>query len=218
LGSRDDEPDQVEAACDELWRYMIVLEHLVTEPVSVAGGAAPGLHGRRADPPLPGHGQALGALMTAHEGLRRLESMLQASAGLPVRRRPGSDGNTAALIEQLPRLAAAVHDGDRDTALYYLSKWIGEAKAVHGIDEARRWRHLPRRAGEALPPRCPYCLTYQLVADVEAAVVACSMPRCTDRNGAPPVATYEQSASGKRRLCWADGLVEVAPDLTGGTR
>lgn len=198
---------------------MIVLEHLVTEPVAAAGGAAPGLHGRRADPPLPGHGQALGALMTAHEGLRRLESMLQASAGLPVRRRPGSDGNTAALIEQLPKLAAAVHDGDRDTALYYLGKWIGEAKAVHGIDEAQRWRALPRRPGEALPPRCPYCRTYQLRADVEQQLVACTNRTCHDRNGVSPVATYEEHSAGKRRLCWADGLIEVAPDLTtGGTR
>lgn len=212
----DESPDEIAELGDQLAGYMLILERLVAEPVSAPGGAAPGLHGRKAEAPLPGNAQALNALLGAHEGIRRLEVALKATAsgGTTSRdRRGGSAGNTAVALEQLPKLAAAVSDGDREMAVFYLTKWINEAKAVHGIDEATRWRPLPRRPGEGLPPRCPYCRTFQLRADVDSQVVACTMRSCRDRNGVPPVATYAEGPQGRPRLYWADGLIEIAPEL-----
>lgn len=200
-------PDPVAAGCDDLWRYMIILERLLPEPVAVAGGAAPGLHGRAAEAPVPGHQQAFYALMGAHEGLRRLEARLLERAGLPVRGRGGSAEATAALLDYLPKLTLT--KGERDEALADLGRWINEAKAVHGIDELRQWRHLPRpRPGEDRPPKCPNCKTYNLLADVEAKVVVCSYPGCEDKNGAPPVATMGTDEAGRPRLFWADGTDE----------
>lgn len=205
---------EMAAECGKLWRYMVWLERIVAEPVAVAGGAAPGLHGRQASPPVPGHAQALFALMSAHERLRRVETDLQAAQHLPARRRGGSDDATARLIEQLPKLAVAVQLDDVDRALYWLAKCIGEAKAVHGIDEARAWRPLPRpRPGEERPPRCPRCKTYNLRADVEARVVVCTRPGCEDRNGLPPVAQMGTGPDGRGRLYWADGTEEDGVEL-----
>jgi hypothetical protein len=204
--------DEVAGACGELWRYMGILEAMVAEPVAVAGGATPAMHGRLASPPLPGHQQALYALMNAHDGLRRLEATVRARASLPDRgKRPGTTASVARIVAELPRLAAAINDDSREEALYWLGQWITGAKEVHGVDEARRWRPLPRpRPGEERPPACPYCATYQLRADVEARVVACTNPRCPgDKNGAPPVASMATGPDGRSGLYWADGTEEA---------
>jgi hypothetical protein len=200
-------PDEVAQHCDALWRYMTILERLLPEPVAVAGGAAPGMHGRRAEAPVPGHQQAFLVLMAAHEGLRRLEARLLERAGLPYRGRGGSKENTSDLLDRLPKLTLT--KAEREQALADLGRWIGAAKEVHGIDEAPRWRHLPRpRPGEDRPPMCPSCKTYHLLADVEAKVVACSNPGCRDKNGVPAVATMGTGPDGKPRLFFADGTEE----------
>lgn len=193
--------------CADLWRYMLILERLLPEPVAVAGGAAPGLHGRQAEAPMPGHQQAFYALMSAHQGLRRLEARLLERADLPYRGRGGSADATKALLDYLPKLTLS--KAERDEALADLGRWIGEAKAVHGIDEVTRWRHLPRpRPGEERPPKCPACGFYQLLADVESRVVQCSNPACKDKNGVPAVASMGTDEEGRPRLFWADGTEE----------
>ena len=74
-------------------------------------------------------------------------------------------------------------------------------------------RHLPRKPGERLPPRCPSCGCFQLVADLDARVVFCTHIGCRDRNGMPPVASMTTGSDGRPALAWADGLTETAPDL-----
>ena len=152
--------------------------------------------------------------MDMHEGVPRLEAALRyAVAGHPGQRRGGSEGNWAQALTAIPNLAAALAAGDADQAVRALYAWIDAAKSVHGIDERKRLRHLPRRPGEALPPRCPRCLCFQLVADMDARTVHCTKPGCRDRNGHPPVASMTTGADGRPALVWADGLTEVAPDL-----
>jgi hypothetical protein len=205
--------DPVAEACQSLADYMDTLEQLVGEPS--APGATPAARSRAAAVPEP-YGQPGRALMTAHEGIRRLRaSILVAVTGQPGRKPGGSDEVTAAVFKSLPRLAAGLCDDDVGQAVRYLDRLINDARSVPGIDENRRWRRLNRpRPGEQLPPRCPYCLTYNLCADVEAQIVACANPGCIgDRNGDPPVASMGTGSDGRPQIAWADGLTEMAPDM-----
>ena len=129
----------------------------------------------------------------------------------------GSAAQWKAALAALPALAAALDGDDADAASRILYRWIDAAKAVHGIDERRRLRHLPRVPGDRLPPRCPNCRCFQLVADLDARVVYCTVSGCQDRNGLPPVASMVTTADGRPALAWADGLTEIAPDLDGDT-
>jgi hypothetical protein len=202
--------DPVTEACEQYAGYMQVLEGLVGEPVA---DGQPGTS-RPANAPEP-YGQAGRALMTGHEGIRRLEASLRlAVTGSPGPRRGGSARNTADALAAIPKLAAGLDRDDADQAAFTVAEWIADARSVHGIDEARRLRRLPRRDGELLPPRCPYCLTYNLVADLDARLVGCAYPKCAgDRNGNAAVASMTSSADGRAQLAWADGLTELAPDL-----
>jgi hypothetical protein len=205
--------DPVADAARALAGYMRLLELLVAEP-AVTDGPAPGIRSRGAATPEPWHTPAGQVLMDSHEGVRRLEALLRLlAAGHPGRRRGGSLGNTAAAFTAVPKLAAGLDADWIDRAARWLERRVAEAKTVHGIDEARRLRHLPRRAGEALPPRCPHCLCFQLVADLDAKVVFCTVPGCEDGNGLPPVAALATGPDGRPRLEWADGIIETAPDV-----
>lgn len=206
--------DPVEEACRQLAGYVAKLESLTTEPPAPDG--APARLGSGASTPEP-YGHAGQVLMTTLEGIRRLLASIRlATTGHPGVRLPMSDEATALVLAALPKLAQALTDEELEDAVGYLGRRVGDAQSVHGIDERRRLRHLPRRAGEALPPRCPACGCFQLVADLDARLVFCTYLKCPgDRNGLPPVATLTTSADGRPALAWADGLTEMAPDLEG---
>ncbi len=197
--------DQVE----QIAEYLLRLERLTVEPKSPNG--APVRPSRPAViPEIYGHAGAV--LMTTHEGIRRLEVSLRlAVRGEPGIRRGGSDQNTAEALAMIAKLATQLDERRAKRAAKFLAWMIGGAQCVDGIDEARRLRHLPKQSGEKLPPSCPYCGTYYLVADVEALLVACSYPNCQDRNGDPPVASMVEDAAGQAWLQWADGRVDMAP-------
>jgi hypothetical protein len=204
--------DPVADAAGALAEYVGILEQLLAEPV--AEGPAPGMTGRAPAAPEPWYTPAGHALMDAWEGVFRLEAALRyAKTGHPgPTRGRGADAWQSALAA-LPGLAAGLTAEGADQAVRALFKWIDPAKSVHGIGEPRRLRHLPRRAGDALPPRCPNCRCFALVADLDARVVYCTVTGCQDRNGSPPVATLTTTADGRPALAWADGLTEMAPDL-----
>jgi hypothetical protein len=210
--------DPVAEACGQLAEYIATLETLVAEPA--AEGATPAARSRAAYVPEP-YGQAGRALMTAWEGVPRLEAWLKLIlAGHPGLRRGGSPGNIAAALRAIPRLTAGTGDDETGMVIRYLDKLINDARSVHGIDENRRWRHLRGRETEPgsgrryLPPRCPYCKTYNLLADPEAKLIACPNPGCPgDKNGDPPLASMGTGQDGHPQLEWADGRIDPAPDL-----
>ena len=146
------ERDAIEAACEQLATYFARLEALTTEPDTETGQAAPGVASRPAFTPEP-YGQAGRALMDAHEGVRRLEASLRiAVLGHPGRKRGGSNGNTAAALEMVAKLASQLDDQGYSRAAAFLDGWINHARSVKGIDENRRWRKLPKHTDEGLPP------------------------------------------------------------------
>jgi hypothetical protein len=203
--------DLVREACDLLSGYMGTLERLVAEP-SAAQDAAVGMSPRPADTPEPWNAPAGRALMDGHEGVRRLEAVLKyLVAGHPGARRGGSTGNTTAALDAIPKLAAGLTGDVEDATIRMLNRWIGAAQAVTAIDEARRWRTLPR------PRTCRYCACWFLKADMDArpVIITCFTIGCQDRNGLRPVATMGTDGSGVPELRWADGTIETVPDLEG---
>jgi hypothetical protein len=203
--------DPVAVAADALAGYVAILEGLLAEPT--AEGITPGMTSRGASSPEPWYTPAGHAMMTSWEGVPRLEAALRIEVtGRAGPRRGGSEGNWRAALAALPGLAAGLTPDAADIVARLLWRWIDEARAIHGIDELRQLRHLPKKKGDRLPPRCPNCLTYMLVADLDARVVFCTRYGCQDRNGMPPVASMTTSADGRPALAWADGLTEIAPD------
>lgn len=197
--------EQVEQIAD----YLARLEGLTVQPRS-PDGAPVRPHRPALMPEVYGHAGVV--LMSTHEGIRRLEVSLRlAVRGEPGTRRGGSDENTAEALRMIAKLGTQLDERRARRAARFLSWMIGGAQAVDGIDEARRWRHLPKGDGERLPPRCPYCGTYYLVADVEALLVACSYPGCTDSNGDPPVAALAREGSSWAVVTWADGRTVRVP-------
>jgi hypothetical protein len=212
--ARDTGPDPVEAACGRLTGYLQLLEQLMTEPAGAYGGPA-ALASRPAHAPEP-YGPAGRALMTVLEGIRRLEASIRLhTSGVLGRRRPLSVVHTDAVLTSLPKLAAGLTRAGHEEAAWVLESWIGQIRAVPGIDEARRWRLLPRRDdGTGLRPECPYCRTMWLKADMDAGVVACFVPDCEGDGGAlRPVATMGTDPTGRPCLRWPDGKIQVVPDI-----
>lgn len=210
----DHPDDPVAAACQALAEYLGRLEHLVTDP-DQDGGAPAGLLSRPGNAPLPGNPAVLLAMMDAWEGVPRLEARLMfALFGHPGRRRGGSRGNLDEALGHLPDLATRLTDEDVGQVVAVLDRWINGARAVRAIDETHRWRALPRRAGEALPPRCPVCLCFQLRVDIDARpmLVQCRVPGCEDNTGERPVAFVTTDPAGRPQLEWNHGPVETAPD------
>lgn len=207
--------DTVMDACTDLADYMARLETLTPEPVC-DGSWSVTAHTRRTASVEPGNAAAFRALMTAHEGVRRLLASLRlATAGTTGMRFGGSDADTAKVLALIPKAAAGLNGDGQEAVTWFINRWITSARMVHGIDEVNRWRHLPKpRPGEDLPPRCPYCGCFQLLADVEAKVVACSVPGCADEDGMPPVASMTETNGGQ--LEWPRGRVERGVDVGGG--
>lgn len=210
-GDSRDIRDVVQDLCQQAADYLERLEGLTLYRPPPHGG--PARPRRPAMIPEP-YGEAGRVLMTAREGIRRLEASLRREVlGHLGRRRGGSDCNTGDALAMIAKLASRLDDRNARKAARCLHRWVGQAQAVHGIDEARRWRHLPRQAGEALPPQCPYCGTFYLLADVEALIVVCSFPGCRDSNGETPVASMSIDEARRPVLTWGDGRTQAAPDI-----
>lgn len=205
--------DVIWEQCEQVADYLARLEGLTTEPRGPDG--APVRPGRPVIVPEP-YGQAGRVLMTTHEGVRRLEASLRlAVTGRAGRRRGGSDGNTGGALGQIAKLATQLDDRTARRAARFLSWMIGGAQSVDGIDEARRWRHIPKSADQKLPPSCPHCGTCNLVADVDDRLVACAYPLCPgDANGDAPVAAMDYDEAGVPVLSWADGRIDRVPSLS----
>jgi hypothetical protein len=206
-----DPADLVREACTLLAGYMDVLERLVGESSSTQN-ASVGMSPRPADSPEPWDAPAGRALMDAHEGVRRLKArLLFEKNGHPGMRHGSSARNTEIVLDAIPKLAAGLDKDAEGAAVRILDRWINEARAIPAIDEARRWRTLPR------PRVCPYCGCWFLRADMDArpVTVTCFTVGCQDRNGLCPVATMGTDAHGRPELAWADGLRELALDLEG---
>lgn len=214
MAERDEQDirDQVWSLCEQLADYLERLEGLTVQPPAPHG--APVRPHRPAMVPEP-YGHAGRVLMTIREGIRRLEASLRMHVlGHHGIRRGASDANTADALAMIGKLTARADDRTARRTARFLYRWVGSAQAVDGIDEAKRWRHLPRQPGEALPPQCPFCLTFFLLADVEALIVVCSFPDCPgDTLGNAAVAAMGIDEAHRPILTWGDGKTQVAPDL-----
>jgi hypothetical protein len=212
VAEREQDPrDLVAEQCGQIADYLIRLEALTVHRPSPDG--APVRPSRPALIPEP-YGAAGRAVMTTHEGLRRLEASLRLAVyGEPGRRRGGSDKNTDECRVMIVKLATQLTTRQAWRAARFLGWLINGAQIVPGIDEATRWRHLPREDGAVMPPQCPYCGGWYLLADVQAQIVVCSRPGCADGNGDPPVASYGVDRDGGAWLTWADGRRTAAPNL-----
>lgn len=200
--------DLVREACDLLGGYLDVLEGLVAEPSG--DGPAPSMRGRLAETPEPWNAAAGRALMDGHEGARRLEAALRyALNGHPGVRRGSSAANTAAALAMIPKLAAGLDPDAEAAAVQILDRWINAARCVPAIDEADRWRPVPRRA-------CPRCGCYALRVALDARGQPTTQVACFGHlaDGTPcrGTATMGTDRTGWPVLAWADGRTETAPE------
>lgn len=210
---------------------------LLSEPDVVGGGGVP---------PNGGESRAPwnAAAAYAHTGLRetvvRLEvSLLNQVEGEPqwprVRpRRGGSDGNAAAALRSVGRLAERLEAGDADEVARILWRHCGPTEMLPAVDRVTRW--VPIRTSEDRPvPACPYCRTRSLrVAEGGFAVMCFGWVRgtdeagrvksvpCTDWDGNRPFATLTVSELpgqlGEPVLAFRDGTVMGASGLGDGSR
>lgn len=203
--------------CDQLAAYLPRLEPLLAEP-DHAVGYGDRMTGRISAAPLPGNPAALLAVTGIHGLARWWEAVLLYHHGANDMwgRRGGSDGNTLQALQSIVRLAAGA---DRETVgllLADLGRAEADAGSIAAIDETQQWRHLRGR-------KCPYChrlATLKVLLDARRRPlnrVEChggaraTGERCLDSNGMRPAATVAY-----QELRWADGLVEIAPDLDAG--
>lgn len=211
--------DLVADALDELAGLLPRLQALLPEPVAdpTVGTTT---HRKAVGSPAPWHAEAGAALMTIHEGVRRMEaSMRQDLTGEPGPRRGGSDANTFAAMDAIRRLAHGLPD---DRARYYarvLGIWVTHAKTVRDIDETPKW--VPIRAPRgALPPTCPYCHTYSLRVAQASGAVRCANPSCRAGDGQRPYGRMQYGPlTGRPMLVFADGreITYYAQEHTHGT-
>ncbi|MBD2900804.1 hypothetical protein amrb99_98140 [Actinomadura sp. RB99] len=190
------------------------LAALLPEPV---GDPARGTssHHKVTGSPAPWHPEAGVALLTIHEGARRLEASLRRdSAGRLGGRRGGSDTNTRDALRSIVRLAEAVPEDRARLAARIVAGWVQTAAQVGDIDQADRWVPLPRLPGH-LPPACEYCGAYSLRWSRHRGEVRCCTPDCTDPDGNRPRARMETGRySGRASLVWQDGrsVVYAVPE------
>lgn len=209
--------DQVRDACTRLAAYLDTLEILMAE-LGMTGFAV-GTPTSRPVQPLPGDQPAWFALTSGLEGIRRLEAFLRyMTAGHPGQRRGMSAGNTLAVFDVLPKLAAGLDEDWEAAAARYLERLIRDCQSVNAIDELTRHRPLPRAPGDGLPAACPHCECFMLKAVLGpdgklTGRVECHAYGCRDGNGSTPRATMGTNEHGEAGLLWDDGLFVVAPEL-----
>lgn len=203
--------DLVQTAAAELADLLDDLAALLPEPI---GDPTVGTTAHRkhvAGSPAPWHQEAGMVLMTAHEGVRRLEaSMRRDVTGGLGRRRGGSLGNTSSALAAVCNLSYGVPDASARKATRIIGIWISQAKVLRDIDQAPRWEPLrtaPAKSGTGrLAPACPYCSTYSLRTARVSGAVRCFNPACRDNNGdAPCGQLLEAPYTGHPMIVWADG-------------
>jgi hypothetical protein len=184
------------ASCADLATWLPVAQALLAEPDTdgTSGGGKPGSR-------PPWNPAAASAVMDAHAGIRHLELTMRLEAGLPARRRGGSDANTMAAITAIVALSNAVPDAAIGQAARDLDGLIRRIQELPAVDEAEPWRRVPAR--------CPYCGFGMLRVQARAGKVTClRFGVCRDSNGHHPVGAMDVSRlTGDPLIRWADGLV-----------
>jgi hypothetical protein len=186
----------LDQSCADLAAWLPVAQALTSEPDTdgTTGGGKPG-----SSPPW--NPAAASAAMDAHAGVRHTELTMRTEAGLPARRRGGSDANTMAAITAIVALSNAVPDAAMAQAARDLDRLIRQIQELPAVDEAEPWRRVPAR--------CPYCGFSMLRVQARAGKVTClRYGTCRDSNGHHPVGVMDVSRlTGDPLIRWADGLV-----------
>jgi hypothetical protein len=182
------------------------LEVVITAPTRRPSAGVK--HGRVDHSQPPWNSPVAYLITDLHARSRELETGFRVAAGVPVRLRGGSEGNTEEALTELAALAAAVPDPDVARALGWLESWVARALVALGVrDQPRR---LPRQPQEP-EPRCPYCLNHTLRFWASRGEVRCVNPDCRDDAGQRPAAAMEYSnVTQDWVLAWRDGGVGVA--------
>jgi hypothetical protein len=187
----------LERACADLAALLPEAGALIAIPDAdgTHGGHQPG-----SKPPW--NTQAANAALDAHAGVRDVEHNLRFAAGLPVRRRGGTDANTLAALEVIPSLAAGdVDDGVVARAQRDLERLARPIQELPPIDQAEAWRRIPAK--------CPYCGHGMMRVAPRAGTVTClRYGACSDRDGKHPIGhVYVSQLTGDPRIGWNDGTV-----------
>jgi hypothetical protein len=134
-----------------------------------------GGRGRMPHSPAPWNVAAAECRLDLHALVRRTEDEWRAGIRIPVRKRGGSDRNTAAGLKALERIASAVPEGMLVNSLRELTRWTRSARMILG--DLERPRRLPRAEGEKEMP-CPYCEVRSLRIWMLDGIVRCNNPAC----------------------------------------
>ena len=188
--------DDLPGSCAVIANLLPAAQALLTEPT--AGGIS-----GRSQPSSrpPWNSAAANAVMDAHAGVRHIELVLRVEAGLPPRRRGGSDANTLAALKAVERLAAAVTDTAIAEAARLIDGLCRPILELPAIDQQERWRKVPAE--------CPYCSFSMLRVQPRAGTVTClRYGACRDSDGKHPIGhVYVSAFTGDPRVHWNDGLV-----------
>jgi hypothetical protein len=198
----------VDDAARQLARGISAAEALIRYP-DQQGKAITGSSAKSA---APWNALAADALMTAHEGARRLEASLRVQVtGKPGTRRGSSPAHTAAALVAIVRLAEALDHRDAARAARILARWARSIELLPGLDEAVRWVPIRLDPDAPTPPKCRYCQRFTLRLAEGRFVVACLNPGCPgDDNGERPVARLELTELHGPALVWSDGAIQSA--------
>jgi len=149
---------------DDLQAWLSVLEDLITEP-----DTQPAM-GRTQPGSKPPWNTAVACVVTdIHAGVRELEQDFRYHVTGTYATRGGSDGNTAAAIDAIGRLAGALDQAHADQAARLLSRYVTMAMQLPAVDLEQRWR--------TIPGPCPRCtrpmLRYREGDHMQPAQLAC---------------------------------------------
>ena len=140
--------------------------------------------------------------MNAHAGIRDRELIMRAAAGLPLRRRGGSDKATDAALKAIEALSSAVDPDAVTEAVRDLESLTRPILEHPAIDQAEPWRKIRGYA-------CPYCKIEMVYARSRALQVTCiRYGVCWDSEGKHPMGHMEISQlTANPIIRWNDGLV-----------
>jgi hypothetical protein len=151
------------------------------------------------------------AYYDAHQEVRYLERWLhERVTGLVMSfRRSATEAATFAALTKIAGLAATAAQDDAAEAALRLNRRITAIRQLPSIDDAPVWERIRASGGGSLPPRCPFCKTYQLRVALMSGQVACFFPGCTDSDGERPTGVMDYNrVNGDPVLVWSDGTVQ----------
>lgn len=145
--------------------------------------------------PAPWNAAAGLCRMDLHALVREVERTWRTEAGIPLRGRGGSDGNTRESLVMLGQICDAVSEVTFTQGMRELSRWARGAKTILGDTE--RSRQLP------IDKTCPFCQKKSLRALTVRGTVICVDPDCHAPDGSRPQARLEYvEATGQFELDW----------------